>query len=96
MLTCSVCGAADDGVEGLGDVLEPGEGHAQARVDQLPKLDPAHQRSRLAAALAAKSRFWPPACAATDQLDEVEPARRSLVLLVESTTCQTPHMSTSA
>ena len=31
MLTCLGCGAADDGVEGLRDVLQPGEGHAQAR-----------------------------------------------------------------
>ena len=31
MLTCLGCGAADDGVEGLGDVLQAGEGHAQAR-----------------------------------------------------------------
>ena len=30
-MTCLGCGAADDGVEGLGDVLEPGECHAQAR-----------------------------------------------------------------
>jgi len=28
---CLGCGAADDGVEGLGDVLQAGEGHAQAR-----------------------------------------------------------------
>ena len=29
MLTCSVCGAADDGVEGLCDNLQVGEGYTQ-------------------------------------------------------------------
>ena len=29
MLTCSVCGAADDGVEGLCDILQVGEGYTQ-------------------------------------------------------------------
>ena len=30
-LTCSVCCAADNGVEGLCDILQPGECHAQTR-----------------------------------------------------------------
>ena len=29
MLTCSVCGAANDGVEGLCDILQVGEGYTQ-------------------------------------------------------------------